>query len=220
MSKQEYTKRAKIHTVYRLKDGTRVPGVTTILNELAKPALIHWAWGLGIKGIDYRVHRDDLANIGTLAHSMILCHLKGTFCETNEYSARQIDKAENCFLKYLEWESKHEIKPILVEKPLISELWKYGGQPDFYGKIDGIPTVMDFKTGKRIYDETLYQLAGYRGLIIEVGYDIEQYLALNIGRDETEKFEEIKRKDLMMEEKIFHHTFEVYKAKREARKGG
>ena len=175
---------------------------------------------MGIKGIDYRVHRDDLGDIGTLAHSMILCHLKKKQYDTSEYSERQIDKAENCFLKYLEWESKHEIKPILVEESLISELWKYGGQADFFGKIDGILTLMDFKTGKRIYDETLYQLAGYRGLILEAGYNIEQYIALNIGRDETEKFEEIKRRDLSIEERIFQHTFEVYKAKREARKGG
>ena len=37
-------RRAKVHTVYRLKDGTKVPGVTTILNAtINKPALIKWA---------------------------------------------------------------------------------------------------------------------------------------------------------------------------------
>lgn len=219
MKKQEYTKRAKIHTVYKLKDGTRVPGVTTILNELAKPALIHWSWSLGIKGIDYRVHRDDLADIGTLAHEMIMCHLKKKKYDTSEYSKRQIDKSENCFLKYLEWESRHEIKPILIEEPLVSEKLKCGGKPDFFGKIDGTLTLLDFKTGKRIYDEALYQMAGYNLLVIENGHPPpQQFMALNIGRDETEKFEEVKRKELQWEQKIFLAILQIYKAKREIKK--
>jgi len=216
VEKQKYSKKSRTHTTYKLKDGTTIPAVTTVL-KLIKPAdpLIHWAWDLGMRGIDYKKHRDDLAEIGVLAHSMILCHLKKKDCDTGEYSKRQIDKAENCFLKYLEWEKHHKIKPILVEKPLISEDWGYGGQPDFYGKIDGILTLADFKTGKRIYDEHLYQIAAYRGLVLEAGYQIDQYLVLNIGRDETEKFEEVKRVDLALEERIFYHALEIYRTKKE-----
>ena len=60
-----------IHTVYKTQDGEKVPSVTTVLNVLAKPALIYWAWDLGIKGIDYRKYRDDKADIGTLVHKQI-----------------------------------------------------------------------------------------------------------------------------------------------------
>lgn len=34
----------KVHTKYISKDGEQVPGVTTILGILSKPALIHWSW--------------------------------------------------------------------------------------------------------------------------------------------------------------------------------
>lgn len=218
MRKQLYSNKSKIHIVYKTKDGNRVPGVTTITNEIAKPALIHWAWSLGIKGVDYRIHRDELADIGTLTHSMILCHLKKEEFDTSEYSKMQIDKAENCFLSYLEWERQHKIKPIIIEIPLISELWKYGGRPDFFGEIDGTKTLMDFKTGKAIYEDYWYQIAGYRQLLIENEFQPEAFRILNIGRDENEKFNDVLRQDLKLETDIFFAALQIYKAKKEVRR--
>ena len=34
---------SQAHTVYKTADGIRVPGVTTVLGVLNKPALIKWA---------------------------------------------------------------------------------------------------------------------------------------------------------------------------------
>jgi len=216
MGKQVYSNKSRIHTVYKTKDGTRVPGVTTVLNELAKPALIHWAWDLGIKGIDYRVHRDELADIGTLTHSMVLADLRGEEYDSSEYSKALIDRAENCFISYLEWKKRREIKPILLEEPLVSEAYGYGGKADFFGKIDGVMTLADFKTGKRLYDEHRFQLAGYAQLFIENGFPLpDEYLLLNIGRDENERFEELKRRELVCEWTIFISALQIYKAKKE-----
>ena len=67
----------KIHTIYKKADGTRVPSVTTYLGVLAKPALIHWAWELGVQGLDYRKVRDQAGDVGTLVHYLILCQLQG-----------------------------------------------------------------------------------------------------------------------------------------------
>jgi len=209
--------RTKIHTIYKTADGQRVPSVTTILGELAKPSLIHWAWNLGTKGIDYRTFRDDLASIGTLAHGMILAHLKNEKLETRDYTASQIDLAENCFLKYLEWEKQHQVEPLRVEEPLVSESLRFGGTPDFYGKIDGLITVMDFKTGKAIYDEYWYQLAGYGRLVSENmpgSLKIDNYRTLNIGRDETEQFTEKQKTDLSTELEIFIAALTIYQLKR------
>jgi len=221
MTKQKYSEKSKIHTVYKLKDGTKVPGVTTILNELAKPALIPWAWDLGMKGIDYRVYRDELADVGKLVHNMILCDLKDEKCDTGEYSKRQIDQAENCFLSYLEWKRQRKIEPIIVEESLISEYFGFGGTPDFYGKIDDIFTLLDFKTGKRLYDEHLYQLAGYKSLLADKGHCPEQFILLNFGRAEDEKFEQLIRKGadcLKYEGIIFFSCLNIYKAKKENKK--
>ncbi|MFA5431945.1 MAG: hypothetical protein WC319_03620 [Candidatus Paceibacterota bacterium] len=208
-------KSVKVHTVYKTKDGVRVPGVTTVLGILGKPALIHWAWNLGIEGIDYKKFRDDKADIGTLAHDMVMCHLKGEEVDTTGYTEKQIDLAETCFLKYLEWESQHKIEPVLLETPLVSEKYRYGGTMDNYCLLDGIPTLVDYKTSKAIYSEMFYQLGGYGNLLIENNYQVERHMILRLGRNEEEGFEVKERIDLEDETKIFLKLAEVYHLQKE-----
>jgi len=203
-------KSVRVHTVYKTKEGERVPGVTTVLGILGKPALIHWAWNLGIEGIDYRKYRDDKADIGTLAHAMVMAHLKGEETDTSGYTEKQIDLAETCFLKYLEWEEEHDIVPIMLETPLVSEKYRYGGTLDNYCLLDGIPTLLDYKTGKAIYDEYFYQLGGYRELLKEHKSPVKRCMILRLGRDETEGFEVKERTDLKLEIKIFLQCVKVY----------
>lgn len=209
--------KAKIHTVYRTTDGTRVPSVTTVLSELAKPALIHWAWNLGIKGLDYKVFRDELADVGTLAHKMILADMKQeTFVADGDYTANQISLAENSFLKYLEWKRQHKVEPICVEEPLVSELYAYGGTPDFFGSVDDRLTLMDFKTGKALYDEHWYQIAGLAQLIREkFQTEIADFRLLNIGRDDSEKFEEKQKSSVSKEFDLFLSALRIYQLKKE-----
>lgn len=61
----------KAHTRYRTKSGMIVPGVTTVLSLLAKPALIYWAWNLGMQGEDYRKIKEKAADIGTVTHYLV-----------------------------------------------------------------------------------------------------------------------------------------------------
>jgi len=211
--------KAKIHATYRTADGTRVPSVTTVLHELAKPALIHWAWGLGIKGIDYRVYRDELADVGTLAHSLIMAHLKKETPSLDDYSQNQIDLAENSFLKFLEWERQHSLEPIALERPMVSEIFKFGGTPDYFGLVDGILTILDFKTGKEIYEDYWYQIGGYDILVKET-FSIEEiagYRILNIGRDESENFEEKQKLSVSRERDLFLAALRIYELKKEIR---
>lgn len=63
---------------YHLKDGTRVPGTTTIIGRFKESGgLIWWAWDLGMKGLDYRDVRDKAADAGTLVHAMVEAHAAG-----------------------------------------------------------------------------------------------------------------------------------------------
>lgn len=183
--------KSKVHTVYKLKNGKRVPGVTTITGQLAKPALVHWAWDLGCKGIDYKKFTDDKADIGTLAHAMVVAHLDGTEPDTDDYSKAQIDQAENCLLSFYEWEKGKQIEVYHAEEPMVSESERYGGTPDIFANVNGVATLIDLKTGKAIYDEYVLQLAAYAHLLCE---NMDQpapvsCMILRIGRDESEGFE-------------------------------
>lgn len=181
---------SKAHTRYKLADGTAVPGATTITGLLNKPFLITWANRLGLEGIDSTKYRDEAAAIGTLAHAMVQAHLQQEVLDVSQYAPNQIDLAENAILSYLEWEKNHTVEPIVCEIPMVSESKKYGGTVDCYCRLDGIPTLLDFKTGKAIYDEYFVQLSAYEMLLRENGYPVEDRKILRIGRDENEGFEE------------------------------
>ncbi len=181
----------KPHTVYTLKDGTQVPGVTTVLGILNKPALAPAANKLGLLGINSTIHWRELADIGTLAHYLILCHLKGEKPDIKDYRKDHIDKAENSFLSYLEWEKGHKIEPVLLETPLVSEFWRYGGTPDCVCHLDGQECLilLDFKTGG-IFREHFWQLAAYEKLLCQNGYLIREGRILGIPRTVDESFDE------------------------------
>ena len=208
-----------VHTVYKSEVGKRLPSVTTVIGILNKPALLKWAWQCGVDGIDYLKARDAAADAGTLAHAMILAHIKDEKLDMSEYSKETIDLAENSFLSYLEWEKNRKLEPVLVEKPLVSAMG-YGGTPDFYGKIDGTPTLLDFKTGKGLYDEYTIQISAYNQLLMDNGYQPADSLRLlKIGRDANDNYEEKVISNITIPWEIFKHCLEIYGLQNKLRRG-
>lgn len=182
--------KTRAHIRYKTSDGTVVPGVTTITGQLNKPALVAWANRLGLQGIDSAKYRDEAADIGTLAHYLALCDIKGIQPELADYTQNQIDTAETCFLKYLDWRKDHTIEPFKVEEPIVSDNMLYGGTPDLPCVFDDVKTLVDFKTGQAIYTEYFYQLAGYDGLLKEVcKFYPGKWIIVRMGRSESEGFE-------------------------------
>tara|TARA_Y100000310_G_scaffold305644_1_gene346035 strand:- start:221 stop:859 length:639 start_codon:yes stop_codon:yes gene_type:complete len=208
----------KAHTRYYSKEGDGLPGVTTILNILNKPALVKWANNLGLQGIDSTKYRDKLANIGTITHLMILGYLAKSGLDLSEFSQQDISTAENCMLSFYEWEKSHVLLPIILETPLSSDIYGYGGTPDFIGEINGRLELMDFKTGTGIYNESLYQLAAYRQLAKEQGHNVEHARILRIGRDANEGFEEKLISRFNNEFQVFSHCLSIYNLQKEMKK--
>lgn len=181
--------KTKQHTVYKTSNGKRVPGVTTILGVLNKPALIPWANKLGLQGIDSSKYVDTMASIGTCAHYMVQCFFEDAKPDLSEFSQKEISLAENCLLSFYSWIKDQKITAAVSEMKLVSEIHKYGGTCDIVCNLNGVDTLIDIKTGKGIYDEHFFQLAGYKLLLEENGIDVKQIVILRIGRDETEGFE-------------------------------
>lgn len=203
-------KRAKQHTIYKTRDGIRVPGVTTILGMIAKPALKYWANDLGLQGIKVREYVDHLADIGTLAHKMIECHIKGDTPNTSDYSKTQIDMAENSVLKYFEWEK--EVNPVYIESELklVSEQYRYGGTCDIYCEIGGKKTLIDIKTSKECYPEHKTQVAAYWLLMKEAGYSVERAMIIRLGRTEDEGSQAYPVDKVMERQEYFVKLIELY----------
>lgn len=179
-----------IHTIYKTLDGKRVPSVTTYLGVLSKPAIIQWAWECGVAGLDYRKVRDQAGDTGTLVHCLIMCQLKKIEPDLTDYSPNEIATTYSSMSKFNQWVNNKAIEPILLEEPLVSEKFLFGGTPDFYGRIDDQLTVLDFKTGKEIYQDNFCQLAAYKKLLEEHGYEVLSARIIRVGKSASEGFEE------------------------------
>jgi hypothetical protein len=210
-------KDVRAHTVYKNRDGKRVPAVTTITGILDKPGLVNWAWNLGMQGIDHKTYVDDKKEVGTLIHRMILEHLGGEKVDRSLVTPAQLEMAEVAFNKYLLWENLHEVKPILLEQPLVSEQHQYGGTPDNLCLLDGRTTLIDYKTGKGIYPEMMYQVAAYAWLLTEHGYinGPHSLRILRIGRDEDEGFEDREVNGASELFQVFLHCLKIYSLKKQ-----
>jgi hypothetical protein len=217
--KKQSSDKVKAHTQYVNNNGERIVGVTTVLSVLSKPYLVVWANKLGLQGIDSTRYTDKMASIGTIAHLLVMHHLKGTTPDLDEFSKADIDTANNCMKSFYEWEKVHELEPILLETPLVSDIYNYGGTADFIGKVDGVIEIMDFKTGKAIYDDYLTQVAAYRQLAKEHGYEINRARILRIGRDNSEGFEERLTTKFDLEFDLFKHCLEIYNIKKILKRG-
>lgn len=206
------------HIIYRLANGQRIPSVTTVLGILAKPALLEWAYQCGLDGVDYKQIRDDSAGVGTLAHSLIVSDLLSKDNSTEGYAEKDVKLAQRCRLSFREWTGGRTFKNILVETPLVSEKFCFGGTPDWFGEIDGVSTLLDFKTSGAIYPEYFHQVAAYRQLLVEAGHKVEVIKILRLPKSEVEVAEERTLKNLDAHWKIFLACLSIYQLQKEAKK--
>ena len=199
---------------YKLKDGSIVPGCTTICNMLDKPQLLKWVARLTKEGKDWEEERDSAGDIGTLVHELVLDFLSG-----EEVVMPEDDVIGGCFDKFLKWwveETKNnEIEIILIEQSLISERLGFGGQPDIYLFYKNLNKyrLPDIKTSGGIYDSHWYQLAGYDILICENGYPKpDEYQILWLPKDD--RFDAPIRTDLRREKRIFRYLLSIYQERK------
>lgn len=160
--------------------GERLPGVTTIIGLLDKPALVGWAGKLCVEAgwqaarngepvprwqeVCYG-KRDKAAEDGTRAHDLFERLLRG---EDVQRGPEDSDGAWRAFENARKWLSglslRFEVWP--HERPLVDQRLGFGGTPDAIARQGDTVSLADWKTGGT-YPEHLIQLAAYRHLLRE-----------------------------------------------------
>lgn len=188
-----FKKVAKQHTVYRQQSGERVPGITHITGYLANTSvLMQWANKLGLEGIKSTDYVDQLARVGTCLHYLIECDLLKMEPQLGDFTGNQIAQAKQMFTKFEEWKAGRDVLTIAIEKPLVSELYPYGGTGDWFGIENGRLAYIDFKTSKSCFLEHKVQAVACSKLWEEHTGDLPEVVKiLRIGRSMDEGFEEI-----------------------------
>lgn len=160
---------------YYTIDGKQYPSVTTILQAVAKPALINWAckmgWEIGNKAKTsqqvlemFKKISDDAKSRGSDAHDFIENYFKiGSKLPTVEQNPYVFG-----FKKFL---VENEIKPLHVEFQIHSDKHLYAGTCDLHAIVNNIEYVIDFKTNQyaRVYPDVEAQLNAYTNALFEMG---------------------------------------------------
>lgn len=163
-------------------NGTPVPGVTTILGVINKPALIPWAigvtrdyWLQEIKNgrTDFeKIHKESwnaskkitkaAADIGSNVHSYAEAHFKGL-----PVPKLLTEEAKRGVVAFHKWLDAHKVNVKASERMVYSKAYHYAGTCDFVAEIDGELAVGDIKTSSGIYPEMRMQTAAYQHAIEE-----------------------------------------------------
>lgn len=152
---------------YHLADGTKVPGVTTILGRWKESGgLLQWAFKQGQSGArSLYEERDRAADIGTMAHAMAEEHMRGNdpdaALDAFKPDADAATKARQAFGSFRKWADGQRGMLVSAEEPLVSEVHRFGGTPDFVIRTPEGLAMGDIKTSNGIYRDHLMQVAAY-----------------------------------------------------------
>lgn len=157
---------------YRLSDGSRVPGVTTIIGRFKDSGgLLWWAYEQGKCAERGEINnlydkRDEAADAGTLAHAMVEAHIEEKEPPDMAGYPEEIAKqAQMGFENYIRWARNNHMYIERQEMELVSEAFGFGGCPDAVGRdADGRLCLLDWKTSNGVYSDYLIQLAAYKHL--------------------------------------------------------
>lgn len=163
-------------------NGAFVPGVTTILQCIAKPALVPWAAGMAS---DYWLKE---IRSGRVDHAAIHKEAKGAhrrFTEAAANYGQNVHDYAECFFKkqplpeltsdqakrgveaFHKWIDAHKVEVLASERRVFSKQHYYAGTCDFVAKIDDVLGVGDIKTSSGIYPEMRLQTAAYQHALQE-----------------------------------------------------
>ena len=171
-----------------LDDGRRrpVPGVTSILGVLARPALVNWAAsqaaeyvaenlrpGVPLDEVEIRELADGArmahrraqkraATVGSVVHEWIERYARGRIGGRRlRVALPENAQARRGVEAFLDWVDAHKVDFLESERRVYSREHGYAGTADLVAVVDGDLVLIDVKTSKGIYPEYELQLAAY-----------------------------------------------------------
>lgn len=127
------------------------------------------------------------AEIGTQVHKVIEWNIRRDLGQIVGPGPELSDKAAWAFMAYEDWAQSVNLKPILIEQVVSSRQHRYAGTMDLLAEVNGVLTLVDFKTGKSVYGEAMLQNVAYQAALAEMGHQkAEAGLILRLPKVETD----------------------------------
>lgn len=215
-------------------NGQVIPGATTILGVLSKPALIFWASNMasdyfksqivpGVALDEVEIERIwqqarkahtqkklDSATLGSMVHKYVEQYIKG------ENPPMPVNpEMKGACERFLQWVQDHQVKFLVSEQMVFSKKHLYAGTTDFICKIDGRLWIGDLKTSQSVYSEYFAQTSAYLEARTEE-FPTEKFdgaVIVRVGKEDGD-FEAVSktREELAPHFELFLNCLAVYKS--------
>lgn len=189
------TRRRYVH----VEAGTVFKSVSTVKDRVLAKNLTYWAARCASEYITNSMKPGELYDevaINKLAAGALHAHTaksgnaadSGTFVHNWLHSMVRGEQRplpnnpsmRNACLLAEVWYKQHTVEVVLAETPLCSLKLQMAGTPDLVAYIDGVLTIVDWKTGKGLYYDALIQMSFYALFFEEeFGIPIEQLILVN-----------------------------------------
>ncbi len=148
-------------------DGNRLPSVTEIIGKhlgWKAQGLYGYFYKRGKEGLAMNEHRDAAAKKGSCAHDIVAAHFDyDNHGDLTEWSNDELANARPNANRVIAEVERRKWTVLYVEEAINSE--SFAGTPDMVVRdSDGNVIIVDLKTSKGVYNETVIQLGAYAWL--------------------------------------------------------
>ena len=193
---------------YYTVEGEYAPSVTTILDSIAKPALVPWAANEGAKFFISHAHEDmkaeDMAkgirgayrtssgqalNIGMEVHKWCEEAILWKLGKGEAPLPLERTESKNAINAFREWTKANDVEWLTVEEKVYHRGHKFAGTVDATAIVNDDYCVIDFKTSGAIYSAYHLQCAAYAKAIEDMrGKEVDKAYVLRFDK-KTGEFE-------------------------------
>jgi hypothetical protein len=128
-----------------------------------------------------QIQKETAAAIGTIVHERIEWELRkelGLYTKEEPFLPEQLVREDGSVVvhpaavaweAFKKWRDDVKLKPVAIEQRVYSHRWEFAGTYDFKGLVRDQLAIVDWKSGKALYDEHDVQIAAYREAEVEMG---------------------------------------------------
>ena len=232
-------------------EGKQVYGVTNITGILNKPGLLYWGVNKAVEFLEAnwkpgkiydevqiknlleearKTHtqiKDEAASIGGMIHEWVASYVKA-LAEKKTPPKRPINKEMKAAIDgFFKWAKKSQLRIMRSEQKILSRKWGFAGTLDLEGLVENKRTVIDLKTGNRLYPEAFLQASAYLKareeetgkkypggvIIVRLSKKVEE-----AGKTIIEPFEARKDEEVDLHFKCFLNCLSIYRWQMKMRK--
>jgi hypothetical protein len=117
---------------------------------------------------------DKAGEIGSQVHGLIEWNMRKQLGQKVGPEPSVQDDAQWAFMAFQDWANSVSLEPIYIEQTVFSKKHRYAGTMDLLARVNGVVTLVDFKTGKAIYGEAHLQNIAYQMALAEMGHCVAE----------------------------------------------